>query len=155
MTQVSLLGKILLSALYTSIAVAILATAMLSVYTKKPYKSKVFIAGEEISVFVADTATLRAKGLSGQKSLDRNEGALFVFAEPGLHGFWMKDMYFPIDIIWFDENYQIVDVWERVSPDSYPRVYIPSLKAKFVLEATAGFFSEHNLKIGNTIKITR
>lgn len=155
MTQESLLGKILLSALYTSIAVAILATAMLAVHTKEPYESKVFLGGEEISVFVADNATLREKGLSGQKSLDSNEGMLFIFEEPGFHSFWMKDMYLPIDIIWFNENYQIVDVWERASPGSYPVVYTPSLKAKFVLEVTAGFFSEHNLKIGNTIKITR
>lgn len=155
MTQESLLGKILLLALYSSIAVAILATAMLAVYTKEPYESKVFLGGEEISVFVADNAILREKGLSGQKSLARNEGMLFVFAEPGLHGFWMKDMHFPIDIIWFDENYQIVDAWERALPDSYPKVFIPKLKAKFVLEVPAGFFSEHNLKMGNIIKITR
>lgn len=106
-------------------------------------------------MFVADTEMLRAKGLSGQNSLGDNKGMLFVFTEPGLHGFWMKDMYFQIDIIWFDENYQIVDVWERALPDSYPKVFIPRLKAKFVLEVPAGFFSEHNLKIGNTIKITR
>ena len=155
MAQGSLLGKILLSALYTSIAVAILATAMLSVYTKTPYESKVFIDGEEISVVIADTEILRAKGLSGQKSLDSDEGMLFIFEEPSQHGFWMKDMYFPIDIIWFNEKYQIVDVWERASPDSYPMVYIPSLKAKFVLEVSAGFFSEHNLKMGNIIKIAR
>lgn len=155
MTQESLLGKILLSALYASIAVVILATAMLAVYTKEPYESKVFLGGDEISVFVADNAILREKGLSGQKNLGSNEGMLFVFEEPSLHGFWMKDMHFPIDIIWFDENYQIVDVWERALPDSYPKIFVPSLKAKFVLEVQAGFFSEHNLKMGNTIKITR
>jgi len=155
MTQESLLGKILLSALYSSIAVAILATAMLAVYTKEPYESKVFLGGEEISVFVADNAILREKGLSGKKSLGSNEGMLFVFEEPSLHGFWMKDMQFPIDIIWFNENYQIVDALERVSPDSYPRVFIPSIKAMFALEVPVGFFSEHNLKIGNIIKITR
>lgn len=155
MTQESLLGKVLLSALYMGIAVAILVTAMLAVHTKEPSKSVVFLGGKEISVLVADNATLREKGLSGQKSLAGNEGMLFIFLEPGFHSFWMKDMNFPIDIIWFNENYQIVDVWERASPDSYPMVYTPSLKAKFVLEVTDGFFSEHNLKIGNTIKITR
>lgn len=149
------MGKILLSALYTSIAVAILVTAMLFVYARKHSESMVFLGGRELSVLVADNATLREKGLSGQENLDGNEGMLFIFEEPGFHGFWMKDMHFPIDIIWFDENYQVVDVWQSATPDSYPKVFIPRLKAKFVLEVPAGFFADNNLNIGSTIKITR
>lgn len=149
-------GKLLLGAMYTSIAVAIVATAMLVVSTADmPRKLIVSLGSEEITAVVADTKELREKGLIGRKNLKANEGMLFAFTEPGLHGFWMKDMQLPIDIIWFDENYQIVDVWERALPASYPKVFTPHTPAQFVLEVQAGYFEDHHLKTGNILKIPR
>ncbi|HAS85020.1 MAG TPA: hypothetical protein DCS23_03065 [Candidatus Yonathbacteria bacterium] len=145
--------KIFLGLLYTSIAVVVVATAVLAVPTKKTNQTKVLLGGEEIIVTIADTPALRQKGLSGRKGLDSNEGMLFVFPKPDFYGFWMKDMHFPIDIIWFDENYGIVDVWERANPESYPQIYIPQSESQFVLEVQANYFSNHNLKIGSTFKI--
>lgn len=156
MTRVPPFGKLLLGALYTSIAVAIVATAMLVVSTADmPRNLKVSLGGEEITAVVADTKELREKGLSGRKTLKANEGMLFIFTESGLHGFWMKGMQFPLDIIWFDENYQIVDVWERASPASYPKVFTPHTPAQFVLEVQAGYFEDHHLKTEDTLKIPR
>ena len=35
---------------------------------------------------------------------------LFIFSQPDFYPFWMKDMKFPIDIIWLDENLQIINI---------------------------------------------
>lgn len=155
MAQTTPTGKFLLWALYSIIAVAILVIAMFAVPAKKPAQMKVFLGGEEISVTIADTPALRAHGLSGREKLEPNEGMFFVFPEPTLSGFWMKDMRFPIDIIYFDADRQIVDVWESATPESYPKVFTPRVPSQFVLEVPAGFFADHHLKLGNIIEIPR
>lgn len=153
MGQTALTGRLILGALYVSIAAAILVAAMFAAPAKKHTQIKVFLGGQEISVIVADTPALHKLGLGFRKELNENEGMLFVFAEPGEYGFWMKDMFFSVDIIWFDQNRQIVDVWENAAPSSYPKVLTPRASAQFVLEVPAGFFANYNLKIGNTIEI--
>lgn len=151
MTQTTIIGKLLLGVLYTSIAVAVvIAVVFFTVPRESPYISKVFLAGEELKLTFASTEELRRVGLSGRKGLGKNEGMLFNFPEPGFHGIWMKDMLFPIDVIWFN-NDKIVDVWENASPDSYPKVHTPREKATIVLEVNAGFVSEHHLKTGDML----
>lgn len=140
---------------YASIAVTILVIAMFATPTKKPRKSAVFLGDEEIAVTVADTPALQEQGLSGREKLEQNEGILFVFPKPEPFGFWMKGMRFPIDIIYFDTDRRIVDVWENATPESYPKIFTPRAPAQFVLEVPAGFFAEHHLEMGNTLEIPR
>jgi len=65
---------------------------------------------------------------------------LFVFENPGIHGIWMKDMKFPIDIIWLDKDMSVISKELNVSPDTYPQVFYPSREAYYVLEVKAGTF---------------
>ncbi len=155
MTQKTSTGRLLLGALYASIAVAIVVTAMLVVSRPTTTERKVILGGNEINVTIADTQATQAKGLGGRKSLKPNEGMLFIFPKSGFYGFWMKDMKIPIDIIWFDENYRIVDVWENATPDSYPKLYTPRVLSQFVLEVPAGYFARHHLKNGNILEMIR
>lgn len=78
------------------------------------------------------------KGLSGRSSLQRDQGMLFVFEKPGKYCFWMKDMNFPIDIIWINESKKVVTVKENVKPESYPDSFCPSESARYVIEVNAG-----------------
>jgi len=55
-------------------------------------------------VQIADTDSLRVRGLSWQNELPHNEGMLFVFDGSGTRAMWMMGMQFNLDIIWFDEN---------------------------------------------------
>ena len=155
MAQTTTTGKLLLRVLYASIAMAILVIASFAVPVQKPRKLVVFLGGEGIAVAVADTSSSQSRGLSGREKLEPNEGMLFVFPKPALSGFWMKDMRFPIDIIYFDADRRIVDVWEDATPESYPKVFTPRVHAQFVLEVPAGFFADHHLKVGNIIEIPR
>lgn len=113
------------------------------------------LGGETLKLEIADTEGLRVQGLSGRKALGVNEGMLFDFSEDGYHQFWMKDMKFPIDIIWFDAGNRIVDVKERATPESYPEVFTPHTLARYVLEVPAGFFENHHLKMGNILEIIK
>lgn len=155
MGRTILTDRFLLGVLYTSIAVAILVAAMLAIPAKIANKPKVILGGQEIVVDIADTPALQEQGLSGHNELGANEGMFFIFAESHPYGFWMKDMRFPIDIIYFDQNRKIVDVWERADPASYPKVFTPRASAQFVLEVPAGFFTERHLKVGNILELVR
>lgn len=145
-------GKINRYVAYVIIAVAVVVIAMFAV-PPKSRTAEVVIAGKTLNVLVADTQVAQAKGLSGRKDLKPNEGMLFIFPVPGFYGFWMKDMEIPIDIIWFDAERKVVDVWENATPDSYPRVYTPRAEARYVLEVEDGFFAKHSLKIGDVLEL--
>jgi Uncharacterized ACR, COG1430 len=64
-------------------------------------QSNVSIDGYNMTADLALTSEQREKSLSVKDKLKENEAMLFVFEESAKHSFWMKDMKFPIDIIWF------------------------------------------------------
>ena len=104
-------------------------------------------------VELADTHEERVKGLSERKSLGEKEGLFFIFDIDDYHGIWMKDMNFPIDIVWLDSSLQIIDFKENASPSSYPETYKPNKKALYVLEVPKNFISQNYLKIGDQMTI--
>lgn len=111
----------------------------------------VYIDGKPIFATVVDTPETRAKGLSGRKSLAANEGMLFIFPDDGIYGFWMKDMLFPIDIVWISADKRVVHVDSDVSPITYPRVFEPPLPVRYVLELPAGKAKEYNALPGSNV----
>ncbi len=107
----------------------------------------------EIPLFlaIADTYPERVQGLSGQKSLPSEHGLLFLFESEGLHSIWMKDMLFPIDVLWFDQNKRVIFVYENFSPESFPTSVGSPTPSIMVLELPAGFVQKHGIKIGDSI----
>ncbi len=99
---------------------------------------KLIINNNLFNLELADTSEKQAQGLSGRAALATSTGMLFIFSQPGRWGFWMKEMRFPLDIIWFDANFKPVYVLENLSPSTYPRTFYPSQAAKYVLEIKAG-----------------
>lgn len=106
----------------------------------------------ELRIAIADTPESRRLGLSHLPALKEKHGLLFVFPKSDLHGIWMKDMRFPIDIIWFDENLRVVDLYENASPDTYPKTFHPKTPARYVLEVNAGFAEKYDIGAGSTAK---
>lgn len=114
--------------------------------------STVAIGGYVIRVSVADTETTRHRGLSGSVGLAEGEGMLFIFPKDGTYGFWMKDMKFPIDIIWLSSDRIIVSMAQNVSPDTYPRVFNPKVPARYVLELPAGYAKAYTVDVGDEVR---
>lgn len=105
----------------------------------------------ELTVEIAEKPEDKATGLSGRERLGEDHGMLFVFTRPDIYSFWMKDMKFPIDIIWIGDGKQIVDIHESVSPETYPESFRPKAPAQYVLEVEAGFIEEHGIKEGAVV----
>jgi uncharacterized membrane protein (UPF0127 family) len=114
-------------------------------------KTVVEIGSTWVVADVAATEAARAKGLSGRASLGKNEGLLFIHPMSGQHSYWMKDMRFPIDIIWVDAERRIVGISPNISPDTYPESFAPKTPVLYVLEVPAGFALAHNIVIGSSI----
>jgi uncharacterized protein len=106
----------------------------------------------KLFVDIALTDKQKQDGLSIKNFMNENEGMLFYLEEPRKASFWMKNMHFPIDIIWLDENFSIVDIEDELQPCtmafSCPS-YKPLKESLYVLETIAGFANKHHLKIGD------
>ena len=109
--------------------------------------------GVSIPVEVSDTPEKRSLGLGKRDKLENGWGMLFVFEKRIPHSFWMKNMRFPIDIIWLD-NQRIVELAENVPPPQEgesPKVMEPRLPSNFVLELESGRASALGLKVGQKL----
>lgn len=110
-----------------------------------------------VDVELARTDAERAKGLGGHAPLGPREGMLFVFERPDRHGFWMKGMTFPLDIMWIRDG-QVVHVERNVPPpapgmtDRELPVYQPSVPSTMVLEVNAGFTRQHGIASGTPVQ---
>ena len=92
---------------------------------------KIEIGDKEYNVTCARTEEERIKGLQGVTELKENEGMLFFFEEPQTVGFWMKDTKIPLDIIFIDEDMEVISVYQG-KPES--ETIAEEDNVKFVLE---------------------
>ncbi len=106
-----------------------------------------------VHVEIANSPEERARGLSGRKELDPVNGLLFVFSESDYHSMWMKDMNFPIDIIWIDENLTVVSIDKNVRPESYPRLFRPAKPALYAVETDIYFSDSLGISTGDKVKL--
>lgn len=95
----------------------------------------------------------KQRGLMERENLAQDEGMLFVFEEEKLHAFWMKNMRFPLDIIWVDADKRIVGISENVPPcqELCPDI-VPEFPAKFVLEVSSGFVEKNKIGVGDSLE---
>ncbi|OGD84435.1 hypothetical protein A3B51_03440 [Candidatus Curtissbacteria bacterium RIFCSPLOWO2_01_FULL_41_18] len=123
-------------------------------------QTSVAIGSLNVNVKVVISASERKKGLSGDDSLPINSGMLFVFDKSAKWGIWMKNMKFPIDIIWIDDSpageKRIVDIAANALPESGKKdaeltVYRPQTDSKYILEINAGLANLNNLKVGDAV----
>ena len=112
-----------------------------------------------LEVQIADTEPRRVRGLMFQEQLPYDQGMIFVFSEPGIYSLWMLNMQFPLDMIWFDENGNIVHIEENIPPCKSAteimacQSIIPSGDALYILELTSGFIKEFNITKDSKLNI--
>lgn len=146
----------LLAALAVVVFLGILAAVFLPRAQKvQPARAEVSVGSSTFAVDVADTAALRSQGLSGRSGLAAGEGMWFVFQIPAVAPFWMKDMKFPIDIIWI-RNGAVTGFVKNASPQpgktifTLPLYFPPGLVDR-VLEVPAGTVAQDGIKVGDAV----
>lgn len=114
-------------------------------------KKEVRLGKSTFTLEIANTEALQERGLSYRTSLAPNTGMIFVFNTPALYYFWMKDMNFPIDIIWLDKDKKVVHIEHSLAPHTYPKSYGPDTSTQYVIEISAGETDKIGLSLGGTI----
>ena len=102
------------------------------------------IGDKQYNVRIAITDKEQSDGLKDIDKLFDNEGMLFVFDKEDQVSMWMEDTVIPLDVIFIDEDYNVVKVQQGV-PKS--KELITSDNTKYVLEVNAG----SGIKIGDEL----
>ncbi|MGX5818843.1 DUF192 domain-containing protein [Chitinophaga lutea] len=103
-----------------------------------------------IDIEIAESDDERARGLMDRRSMPENQGMLFIFQAPEEQSFWMKNTYISLDIIYVDENMEIVSVQKYATPLSEES--LPSFKkAQYVVETVAGYVDKMKIQYGDKI----
>jgi uncharacterized membrane protein (UPF0127 family) len=98
---------------------------------------------------VANTPDMREKGLGGTNGLREEEGMLFVFDTDDKWSMWMKDVKYPIDIVWLSSEKKVVYIVKNAPPESYPyENFMPKQDARYVVELPAGTVGKKIITIG-------
>lgn len=111
------------------------------------------IGGEKYDVLLATTSEERSRGLMNRSTIGA-DGMLFVFPQSGAYTFWMKDVRFPLDIIWIEDD-TVVHIVEQAKPSLTPphQSYAPSKIANFVLELSGGTALRQGIQVGSKVQI--
>lgn len=96
---------------------------------------KVTVEDKEYNVKVAKSDEDKIRGLQGVKNLPEDEGMLFIYDEPQTVGFWMVDTYIPLDIIFINEDEEVISVYQGEPND---RTIAEEDNVKYVLEVNQG-----------------
>lgn len=125
-----------------------------------PQKQKltaVNVGSTKINVEIADTKEKRSRGLGGRQSLATDSGMLFIFEGLDRRQFWMKNVSFPLDLIWIAKD-KIVDITKSIPPqmeaeDKDLTIYQSNEPVDKVLEVNGGFAGANNIRVGDPIKL--
>jgi uncharacterized membrane protein (UPF0127 family) len=102
---------------------------------------------------VAATPRERAKGLMYRNNLEQNKGMLFVFPNAEPQSFWMKNTQISLDIIYIDEQLNVVSIRENAKPLSEEPLDSGGKFAKYVIEINGGLSKKHRIDIGSKITL--
>lgn len=114
--------------------------------------------GTEFSLEITNTLETRARGLSGRDSIPERGGMVFLFDPPERPAFWMKDMRFPLDMVWV-RNSRIIGITENIpaplpeTPEASLLRYAPPELVDEVIELSAGTAKAIGLRPGQNVRL--
>jgi len=97
-------------------------------------------------VEVVGTKKERQQGLMYRESMPELSGMLFVFEKSDIYNFWMKNTLIPLDMIWMDEDLNVVRVLTAQPCEDEPcTIYMPETEALYTLEINAGLAAKYRI----------
>ncbi|MDC8451687.1 MAG: DUF192 domain-containing protein [Candidatus Nitrosotalea sp.] len=113
-----------------------------------------------LDVQIAETDAQRVRGLMFQNELPDDQGMIFVFSQEQVVPIWMLNMQFPLDIIWFDADGNVIHIAKNVPPCKSALETVTCTvqnadgkKAKYVLEVTGGFTDKFHITENSKMQI--
>jgi hypothetical protein len=112
------------------------------------------VGGLPLTVEVADTPEMVARGLKYRDSLGWHEGMLFMFPESKIRSFWMKDTPIDLDIGFFDRHGRLLNIAHMRAFDA-DTLHRSAKPAKYALEVNPGWFARNGIGAGASLSIPR
>lgn len=106
-----------------------------------------------VDVRVADTDRELYVGLSKTDSLPDGEGMLFVHESTGEHAYVMRDMNFPLDIVFAGPNGTITTIHHAAVPSDSDDLTRYRGRARYVLEVPRGYTNATGIEVGDRIVV--
>lgn len=133
---------------------AIVALAVLFVFLISQVKSpSLKVGNKNFSLYLAKTDKDKQVGLSKYNSISDGKGMLFVFDKADYYPFWMKDMKFPIDIIYIKNNKVVTVLTDLRAETSDSVIYYPTSPSDKVLEVNAGLAAKNGIEAGDMVEL--
>ena len=83
-------------------------------------------------------------------------GMAFLFEEPTINWFWMKNTYIPLSIAFWDESRRIVAILDMTPCRKKPcPLYWPGTSYIGAVEVNRGFFRAHGVQVGARVELSR
>jgi uncharacterized membrane protein (UPF0127 family) len=84
-----------------------------------------------------------------RESLPWDSGMVFVFEQPSIAGFWMRNTLIPLSIAWLDQDGTIVDIQDMqpLSDD----VHTPAAPYVYAIETNQGWFESNGVGVGQRV----
>ena len=100
----------------------------------------------QITAQVAQTPSERSTGLMFRKEMPQSEGMLFIFEQPSMQCFWMKNTFLPLTAAFVADNGEIVNLIDMQPHSEAP--HCSSKPVRYVLEMHQGWFAKKSIKAG-------
>lgn len=118
-------------------------------------KEKIQVGRHSIVVEVADEPSELSHGLMFRKTLEPDQGMLFVFPDEAVRGFWMKNTFIPLSIAFFNRSGKLIDIQDMAPVVSEIQEKVPLYQSKgpaqFALEMPQGWFRKKGVKPGQRL----
>lgn len=115
-------------------------------------KGTLRIGNQAINIELAENERQWYRGLSGRENLCTDCGMYFIFPDQDRLEFVMRDMKFPLDIIFIADN-KILNIAENLAPEGsdVKNIYSSSGRADRVLEVNSGYCNRYGIKAGDFV----
>jgi uncharacterized membrane protein (UPF0127 family) len=103
-----------------------------------------------IQAELAVTPQQQMIGMMHRRSMGANEGMLFVYDEPAVHCFWMRNTLIPLTIAFIDDQGRIVNTADMKPLDESS--HCAKAPVRFALEMNQGWFAKRGMKVGSRLR---
>lgn len=105
---------------------------------------------QHLELEIADDDYQRETGLMYRRKMAEDRAMLFIFEEEAPRGFYMKNTYIPLDIIFLDHNNKIIKIARNAEPQNLQTI-TSDAPAQYVLEINAGLADQWQLQEGDSL----
>lgn len=134
-----------------ALALACVAVLTAAGCTRAGDGARMSIAGEPLSVAVADDLAEQRQGLQDRPGLEDGEGMLFVWDDAAVRLFGIMGVPYALDVIWVGSDRRVIGV-SRLAPDG-PEIAESPGPARWVVEVPARWAEEHGARTGAAVEL--